>query len=144
MEIEIREIQVEDAPDIAALSAAEFGYRGTDDETALLIRDISSKGHYKMFAALSDGKVIGWIQCMETYRLEAGVYSEITGLVVKKEYRREGAGGKLIEYVRHLYKDDKVPKLTVRCNTKRRGAHKFYLGQHFKVEKHQKIFSMPL
>ncbi|MDX5422095.1 MAG: GNAT family N-acetyltransferase, partial [Hymenobacteraceae bacterium] len=85
--------------------------------------------------AVLDDRLIGWIHGFYTLRLQSGAFVELRGLVVDENYRRTGAGRKLVEQVRAWAKQKGVRKVRVRCNTKRTDTHTFYKAIGFEEVK---------
>ncbi len=143
MQIAIREIALQDAEEVSSLSQ-QLGYQLSPSETAGQIKEVIVSSDNCAFVALSNGKIIGWIHGFKTVRIETKSFVEIGGLVVDENYRGKGVGKKLIDRIKQWCVEQEVCSLRVRCNTKRKEAHQFYLTLGFSEMKEQKIFGMEL
>jgi GNAT superfamily N-acetyltransferase len=139
MNIAIRKISVEDAPEVASLSQ-QLGYNLSPSETRKQILEIRNSHDNCAFVAVIDETVIGWVHAFKTIRIETTSFVEIGGLVVDENYRGKGVGKTLVNMVREWCVEQKITSLRVRCNIKRPEAHKFYLTIGFKESKEQKVF----
>jgi GNAT superfamily N-acetyltransferase len=92
------------------------------------------------YAAIDEGKLIGWIHAFYVINLESKSFVEIGGMVVDEYYRGKGIGKKLIEKVEGWAIQKECNRLRVRSNVKRKNAHKFYNRRGFIETKEQKIF----
>jgi GNAT superfamily N-acetyltransferase len=82
--------------------------------------------------------VLGYIHCFNALRLTSKPFNEICGLVVDEKERGKGIGKLLVKQVESLFQDNR--KIRVRCNSKRKLAHKFYCDLNYTLSKEQKIF----
>jgi GNAT superfamily N-acetyltransferase len=143
METLIRPVHLNDTAAINSLSA-QLGYSASVNETEEMIREVLSANDNCAFAAVENGKIIGWIHAFKTVRMETKPFIEIGGLVVDEQYRGKGTGKKLVQHVREWCHEKNIIDLRVRCNTKRKEAHQFYLALGFTESKEQKIFQARL
>ncbi|WP_316824522.1 GNAT family N-acetyltransferase [Pedobacter miscanthi] len=137
--VEIRAITEKDAEIVAELST-QLGYKSNIEQTLSRIRQIGSSNENCAYVAVIDNKVVGWIHCFYTLRIESDAFVEIGGLVVDENYRNLKIGQQLIESVNLWAKKHQVKKLKVRCNTKRTESHQFYERVGFKENKRQIAF----
>ncbi|MGD0709565.1 MAG: GNAT family N-acetyltransferase [Bacteroidales bacterium] len=143
MEINIREMRVEDAGSVAKLSG-QFGYPSTEEETnkrMLLLKEFPDN---RGFVAVHNNEIIGWIHVMLSARIESSPFYEISGLVVDERYRGQGIGAQLVDEVKSWCKGKRINKLRVRCNVTRTRTHEFYLRLGFNETKISKIFDMDI
>ncbi|WP_106792916.1 GNAT family N-acetyltransferase [Aquimarina sp. Aq78] len=136
-EIKIRELHKSDAFSIAELSV-QLGYQIDESLITKQITLINSNKDHFAFVAVLNTIVIGYIHGFISIRLTSSPFLEIGGLIVRKEYRRNGVASTLIEYLESHANDYKTVR--VRCNVKRESAHQFYLNQNYIEKKEQKIF----
>ncbi|WP_074405603.1 MULTISPECIES: GNAT family N-acetyltransferase [Aquimarina] len=136
-EIKIRELRKSDAFSIAELSV-QLGYQIDESLITKQITLINSNKDHFAFVAVLNTIVIGYIHGFISIRLTSSPFLEIGGLIVRKEYRRNGVASTLIEYLESHANDYKTVR--VRCNVKRESAHQFYLNQNYIEKKEQKIF----
>jgi len=83
---------------------------------------------------------VGWIHVLKAIRIESKPFIEIGGLVIDKNYRKQGIGKLLVNKARVWTKENHIDKLRVRCNRKRADAHQFYQAIGFIESKEQKVF----
>jgi len=141
--LEIRNASGSDAEEIVNLSA-QLGYETDVNNVTDRISKIEDDINNCIYVAVIDKKVVGWIQGLNTIRLESMAFAEITGLVVDVKYRKMNIGRKLIGEVLKWAKPFQVEKVKVRCNTIRTESHRFYEKSGFKLIKEQKIFEIEL
>jgi GNAT superfamily N-acetyltransferase len=143
MDLQIREMSIEDAGSIAKLSG-QFGYQSSEEETKERILLLKRFPDNCCFVAVYDNEIIGWIHVMMAVRIESSPFFEISGFVVDERYRGQGFGKQLVEKVISWCKRKGINKLRVRCNVTRIRSHEFYLKQGFKETKVSKIFEVDL
>ncbi len=143
MNLQIRELSIEDAGSIAKL-AGQFGYQSTEEETKERILLLKKFPDNCGFVVVSANEIIGWIHVMLSARIESSPFYEISGLVVDERFRGQGIGKQLVEKVKLWCKGKSINKLRVRCNVTRTRSHEFYLKLGFNETKISKIFDMDL
>jgi len=141
--LEIRNASGSDAEEIVNLSA-QLGYETDVNNVTDRISKIEDDINNCIYVAVIDKKVVGWIQGLNTIRLESMAFAEITGLVVDVKYRKMNIGRKLIGEVLKWAKPFQVEKVKVRCNTIRTESHRFYEKSGFKLVKEQKVFEIDI
>ena len=108
----------------------------SDDEAYEKLEFLIKSSQNHVHIAEVDGRIVGWIHIFYASKLASESFYEIAGLVVAPEYRNEGVGRSLVDYVlRHFN-----AKFRVRCNENRIDAHQFYESIGFKNNKIQYIF----
>ena len=143
MEIMIREMTVNDAAGVKALSH-QLGYPLSLDEIAANIRAVASSEDRVAFVAALDNKILGWIGASQAVMIEMLPYCEINGLVIDEKYHGKGIGKRLIERMRQWAKEKGNKRLSLRCNIKRTEAHKFYIHLGFTDVKKQTNFVLEI
>lgn len=141
--IVVRRLNLEDNEVISDLSA-QLGYPVPADLIQKHILEINNHQDHCAFAALHDGKVIGWIHAFFTIRIESAPFVEIAGLVIDENYRRKSAGKELLEAVKGWALTQNVSTIKVRSNIFRLDAHEFYYCMGFIRLKDQRIFCLDL
>ena len=136
-EIKIREIHKSDAFSITELSV-QLGYQIGESLILEQIASINANKDHFAFVAVLNTIIIGYIHGFLSIRLTSSPFLEIGGLIVRKEYRRNGVASTLIGYLESNVNDFKTVR--VRCNVKRESAHRFYLNLNYIEKKEQKIF----
>ena len=141
MQFVTRFAEIDDAHAIAALSE-QWGYQTTKEKMMLCLRNISSNSDHVIYVLLKDHQIIGWIHGIYSLRVESDPFIEIGGLVVDKDFRKQGAGKLLVDKITEwsLYRNCHM--IRVRCNIKRSDANAFYGRIGFKEIKQQKVYDM--
>jgi len=143
MEIKIREMKIEDAESIAALSG-QFGYPSSSSEIRERMLQLKEFPDNCGFVAIFKKEIIGWIHVMLSVRIESSPFYEISGLVVDENIRGKGIGTQLVNEVKKWCYRKEIHKLRVRCNITRIKSHDFYLKLGFHETKTSKIFDLNL
>lgn len=143
MDIQIREMKIEDSKSVAKLSD-QFGYPSTAEEIKERMLKLKEFPENCGFVAIQNDKIIGWIHVMLSVHIESSPFYEISGLVVDERFRGQGVGKRLIEEVKLWCKGRPIQKLRVRCNVTRIRSLEFYLKLGFNETKVSKIFEMNL
>ena len=136
-EVQIRNIAIEDYESITELTN-QLGSNITSNTVYDQIGEVLRNPDHFAFVALRDKKIVGYIHCFNAIRLTSKPFTEICGLIVNEEERRNGIGKLLVQKVESLNND--CGKIRVRCNYKRESAHKFYYNLNYSLNKEQKIF----
>jgi GNAT superfamily N-acetyltransferase len=143
MEIQIRQMTVEDAAAVNLLSK-QLGYPLSLQQTIGNINAVLKSKDHIAFVAVSEYKIIGWIGAAQAIMIEVNPHCEINGLVIHEHYRGNGVGKLLIEDVKLWAKEKGNDTLSLRCNIKRTEAHLFYEHLDFAEVKQQKYFVIKL
>jgi GNAT superfamily N-acetyltransferase len=131
--VDIRSATLEDAPRIAEL-ACDLGYTiDADSVRATLDRLHAAAG--AVFVAVGNGGINGWVDVHRSELLQSEPFAEVGGLVVDPAVRSRGIGRQLLERAEQWASDNRFPLVRVRSNVARAGAHRFYEGRGFGVEK---------
>lgn len=138
--VTIRRARPQDAPMIVAL-LKQLGYRPSVQQTAERLTDFTVRDDTVCFVAADpDRELVGCMQVMVQNRLAEGCYAEIASLVVAESARGKRVGSRLVARAAEWSREQDEDKLRVRCNAKRRGAHRFYRSLGFSETKEQKVF----
>ncbi|WP_457919105.1 GNAT family N-acetyltransferase [Candidatus Lokiarchaeum ossiferum] len=136
-EVLIRPVSLNDSEFITSL-AIQLGSKVSFDVVKSQIHAILKKPDHFAFVAVVNDQVVGYIHCFTAIRLTSKPFTEIGGLVVDEKERGNGIGKLLVKHVEGLFNENR--KVRVRCNSKRKLAHKFYTKLNYTVTKEQKIF----
>jgi len=139
MKPNIRKANINDAYGINKLTQ-QLGYETSPDDTLQRISEIKKLKNHCIYVAADGEKVKGWIHAFLAISVESGEYIEIVGLVVDENQRGLGTGKLLVKKVLEWSAEMNCPKIRVRCNAKRKEAHKFYEKLGFAEIKEQKVF----
>lgn len=136
----VRQALPADAEPLAAL-ATELGYptAGTD-VLGRLSALTETPGHVVFVAEGGDGEILGWIHLMPQNLLYMPSRTELGGLFVRAEHRREGLGRALLNAAEEWASGQGYAEMVVRSNVARTESHAFYPGVGFRVEKTQKVY----
>ncbi len=126
MELTIRRAVPADAGRIAELSGV-LGYPVESELMAQrLERLTASPSDVVLVAALGARTLVGWLHGAAHELLETGAQCEIAGLVVDPEYRKLGAGRRLVAAVEAWAVARGLEQVAVRSNIVRSESHPFY------------------
>lgn len=143
MNLIIRQALVTDKEAIAQLSD-QLGYKTSAAETESRIEELLTNKEHCLFVCVDGEQVIGWVHGFYALRVESERFVEIGGLVVNEIYRRKGVGKLLVNTIVEWARQININKVRLRCNTKRKDSHLFYLGIGFSETKEQKVFDINL
>jgi GNAT superfamily N-acetyltransferase len=140
----IRYAREQDCAEVARL-ASQLGYPVSDDAMQLrLQRLLASSSDVVFVAEFADGALIGWIHGVLSQFVESDYRVEIGGLVVDARFHRKGIGRDLVERVEDWALEHGVAQASVRCQTARAEAHRFYEGLGYSRAKTQVVFRKSL
>jgi GNAT superfamily N-acetyltransferase len=136
----LRAAEVSDAEAIAALSG-DLGYP-VDPPTmaARLSRILKDPNHRLLVAIQKPSVVAGWIHGFLTQLVESDFRVEIGGLVVGHRFQRRGIGTLLVRRLEVWAANQGAVEVSVRCQTRREEAHRFYQALGFQLTKTQHVF----
>lgn len=96
MHLFIRVADLKDAEPINKLSI-QLGYATTDEQIQTRLKEILNHPDNCVFVAVENENIAGWIHGFYSLRIESASFVEIGGLVVDKNYQRNGAGQMLVK-----------------------------------------------
>jgi GNAT superfamily N-acetyltransferase len=137
--LEIRSAQLDDAPEMARLSA-QLGYPMSAEEMAQLVGKLLAGSQH--FIAVAPGEresLLGWIHAEHRFSLE-GECTEIMGLVVDTKARRGGTGRALVDAAERWAAERGLREVAVRSNVVRELSHPFYVALGFTRKKTQHVY----
>jgi (aminoalkyl)phosphonate N-acetyltransferase len=143
-EIQIREMQIDDAEAAASLSG-ELGYPVEAAVMAGRIRAVKALPDHAAFVAiLPEHGIVGWIDISVMHHLQAERYVDIGGLVVSSVARSLGVGRQLVARAEEWARGRGIKTMFVRSQIKRDRAHRFYLREGYRQIKTSAVFSKEL
>jgi GNAT superfamily N-acetyltransferase len=130
LDIEIRIVVINDLPEILKL------YRQPDmDDGAILpiqqaeaiFRKMSAYPDYKLYAAVSDGSIIGTyaLAIMDNLAHIGAKSGLIEDVVVKSEFQGKGIGKQMMQHAMETCRRSGCYKISLSSNLKREKAHQF-------------------
>ena len=141
--VSIRRLSGDDAEAAAELSS-QLGYPSSADDLRERIEELSRTTDRVAFAAVVDGKMVGWIDVAMERHLQYAASAVIGGLVVREDMRGQGVGRRLCLEVEQWARSQSVPLVRVRSQIKREDAHRFYLRDGYRKVKTSLVFEKPL
>jgi ribosomal protein S18 acetylase RimI-like enzyme len=139
----IRPARVADADAVAALSK-QLGYDAAPDAVADRLARLLGRREQQFLVADEDGRVVGWIHMLVTEYVEAEAFVQIGGLVVDREYRRQGIGRRLLAQAEEWAAQQGCSVVRLSSNEKRVAAHAFYQRAGYTILKTQYSFAKPI
>ena len=140
----VRTAEKRDIPSLKILSE-ELGYPSSEKQVASrLERIIASPNDIIYVSTDGNDEVTGWIHVFMALRLESDPFAEIGGLVVKKEFRKNGIGKELVKAAEKWSLGKGINKIRVRSRTSRTDTRRFYERESYKVTKEQNVFQKDL
>lgn len=126
MQFTVREAGVADAEAIQKLNRIEMGYDFPVDKTIAALCKILGKDSDKIFVAVIDDKVVGYIHANDYELLYQPSMKNIMGIAVDSEYRNKGIGKALLNSVEEWARQSGAVGVRLVSGMTRIDAHKFY------------------
>lgn len=126
MNYEIRECLLMDVDQIYELNCTEMGYDYPKEETRQRMKELLSSDHDKIYVAVIDGKVVGYVHANDYNLIYAPAMKIIMGIAVAGKYKRMGIGKALLVAVENWAKDDGASGVRLVSGAMRKEAHVFY------------------
>ena len=123
--VTIRRARLSDAEGIAALTK-QLGYDADASAVADRLRRLLAKSAQQFLVADHDGRTIGWIHMLVAEYVEADAFVVIGGLVVDREYRKQGIGRRLLTHAEEWAVANGCAVVRLSSSLTRTGAHAFY------------------
>lgn len=140
MEITIREASHQDAKAIARLNREAMGYDYPAEDTAQKLEMILRSDRDKVFVAVADDCVAGYIHANDYDVLYFPTMKNIMGIAVDSAYRRQGIGKMLLNAVEYWAKETGAEGIRLVSGIERTNAHSFYRNCGFEGGKSQLNF----
>ncbi len=140
MNITIRLMTADDAPDAAALSG-QIGYPTSVSHLKERFEQIARRPDSALLAADCSGSVVGWVHVYGVHLLESPAsFAEIGGLVVHAEARRQGIGRRLMAEAERWAGAQGYLDVRLRSGLHRTEAHAFYQAIGYQLAKTAHLF----
>ena len=140
MEYTIREAIIADAEALSELNAIEMGYEYSPEETAIKLRAALSRETDRIYVAICDEKVVGYIHACDYDLLFLPSMKNILALAVFSEYCGNGIGSALMARVENWAKSTDACGIRLVSGESRVIAHIFYEKCGFTSDKMQKNY----
>ena len=140
----IRPMTFSDFEQVATL-AGELGYPSSRAQIEARFRDMEGDPDSRVFVATDpDGRVWGWVHVFGHHLMVSEGAAEVGGLVVASTARGHGIGRSLMASAEAWARERGYTRLTLRSNTIRTEAHRFYQDLGYTIVKSQHKFQKPL
>lgn len=97
----IREAEISDATSICKLNCDEMGYQYPLSDTVLNIGKLLSSETDKIYVAVSDNTIVGYVHANDYDLTYAPHMKNIMGIAVSHDYKRKGIGRALLQQVEY-------------------------------------------
>lgn len=140
----LRPPRPDDEAALAELSE-QLGYPSGVTQIRARLADILARDDQQVLVAEdAEGRPIGWIHTLVSYRLESDAFAEIAGLVVAEDRRSHGIGQALLEAAEAWARERGMRRMRVRSNALRERAHGFYVRRGYALHKTSRVFDKAL
>lgn len=116
---------------LAQLDTIHFLYPNMSEEKYETYLKQMIPHHYKQLIVLDGEKVAGITGFWKGVKLWSGPYMEIDNFVVAPEYRRQGIGKLMTDYIDAKAKEYNVSMIVLDAYVENFTAHKFYYNQGY-------------
>ena len=124
--LSIREAISSDATSIWKLNCDEMGYQYPLSDTVLNIGKLLSSETDKIYVAVYDDTIVGYIHANDYDLTYAPHMKNIMGIAVSSEYKRQGIGRALLQKVEHWASETGASGIRLVSGATRTDAHAFY------------------
>ncbi len=140
MELQIRQCEVTDAPAIQVLNAMEMRYDYPLDKTREKLQQLLQSGADKIFVAVVEGAVVGYVHANDHDVIYAPPMKNIMGIAVLSDYKKKGIGRALLAAVENWAQKKEAAGVRLVSGAKRTAAHDFYRHCGYGNERQQLNF----
>lgn len=117
-----------------------MGYDYPTEETEHKLRAVLNSGKDKVFVAVAEDSVVGYIHANDYDVLYFPTMKNVMGIAVDSAYRRCGIGKALLAAVEAWAKETKSKGIRLVSGADRKEAHEFYRNCGFDGGKEQRNF----
>lgn len=125
-ELQIRQCEITDVKAIHDLNLRELGYDYSEDAAKEKIVKLLDSSKDRIYVALIDGNVIGYVHANDYDVIYAPHMKNIMGIAVSSNFRKMGIGKALLDSVEHWARDTGASGVRLVSGATRTGAHEFY------------------
>ena len=133
----IREAVTSDANAIWRLNNNEMGYQYPLEDTVQNMTKLLSSSADKIFVAVLDGSVVGYVHANNYDLLYAPHMKNIMGIAVSSEYKQKGIGRALLQQVENWARETGASGIRLVSGAIRTDAHAFYRSCGYSGNKEQ-------
>ncbi len=126
MDMMIREAVQTDAQSIWRLNCDGMGYSYPLDSTRKNLENLLQSAADKIFVAVMDGQVVGYVHANDYQVLYAPHMKNIMGIAVNRDYQHRGIGSALLRQVEQWARQTGAAGVRLVSGATRTGAHAFY------------------
>lgn len=126
MDMLIREAAQSDAQSIWQLNCDGMGYSYPLDSSTAILENLLQSTADKIFVAVMDGQVVGYVHANDYQVLYAPHMKNIMGIAVNKHYQHRGIGSALLRQVEQWARQTGAAGVRLVSGATRTGAHAFY------------------
>lgn len=137
MNIQIRQCEISDLVAIYELNARELGYDYPKDKTEEKLKQLLESDKDKIFVALIDNNVVGYIHANDYDVIYAPHMKNIMGIAVSNDLRKKGIGRALLSAVEDWAQESGACGVRLVSGAARTGAHGFYRHCGYSGDKQQ-------
>lgn len=137
MSFSIREAVASDADAIWHLNCTEMGYHYPLYATRENINILLGSWSDRIFVAVSDDKVVGYIHANDYDLIYAPHMKNIMGMAVSSQYKQQGIGRALLQQVEHWALETGAFGVRLVSGAARTDAHAFYHRCGYSGDKEQ-------
>jgi ribosomal protein S18 acetylase RimI-like enzyme len=138
MEIKIREVEINDLPNILNLYAVvlDKGEVLSLEQAKILFKKMQTYPNYKVYVAENEGDIVGTFALiiMDNLAHQGTPSGVVEDVAVLTELQGKGIGKMMMKFAMEQCKEAGCYKLVLSSNVKRKEAHAFYESLDF--EKH--------
>lgn len=133
----IREAVESDVSAIWQLNSNELGYQYSLDGTVQNVTKLLSSNADKIFVAILDGSVVGYVHANDYDLLYAPHMKNIMGIAVSGGHKRKGIGRALLQQVENWARETGAFGIRLVSGSTRTDAHAFYRRCGYEGSKEQ-------
>ena len=137
MDLLIREAVESDANAIWQLNSTEMGYEFPIDATIDNLIKLLHSPFDKIFVAVLDGSVVGYVHGNDYDLLYAPHMKNIMGIAVSGQYKRKGIGRALLQHIETWARETGASGIRLVSGASRTDAHTFYRRCGYEGSKEQ-------
>ncbi|HPE94548.1 MAG TPA: GNAT family N-acetyltransferase [Bacillota bacterium] len=136
-QIQIRECVEEDVIILYELNKNEMGYDYPRDKTETKLRELLKSNKEKIFVAVMDNIVVGYVHANDYDVIYAPHMKNIMGIAVSSNFKKQGIGRALLAAVENWAQETGASGIRLVSGATRTGAHEFYRRCGYSGDKQQ-------